>query len=238
MAIHNTSKKSTIFRVRFWGDRALFTNPATFVSGDKVSYPIPTVQALTGMLGRVYWHPPMEWKIKSLRVMNLIQTVAEVQKYRDPDCNTTTAYLGNVLYLKDVDYEVECYFEINEMMAKAMPRPDTNVQKHEHIFEKKLERGPARLLFLGTAECPGFAARARKRRKGAYDSVASVDFGVMYQRSLYPNMHKGCDQQYRELWKTVMKNGIVSYDTRPKLIREPWILAAKIEGYSIDRGAS
>ena len=56
------------------GDYALFSNPVTRVGGEKFSYPIPTYEAVKGILHSVFWKPTIKWVIDEMRVMKPIQT--------------------------------------------------------------------------------------------------------------------------------------------------------------------
>ena len=68
----NKAAFSVEFCVR--GTYALFSDPATRLGGEKMSYQIPTYQALKGILDSVYWKPTFVWYIDKVRVMNPIQT--------------------------------------------------------------------------------------------------------------------------------------------------------------------
>ena len=57
------------------GDYALFSDILTRPGGEKMSYPIPTYEALKGILSSVYWKPTIIWVIDSVRVMNRIRSV-------------------------------------------------------------------------------------------------------------------------------------------------------------------
>ena len=59
---------------RVYGRQALFSDPLTRMGGEKHSYPVPTYQALKGILESVYWKPTFQWVIDRVRVMNPIQT--------------------------------------------------------------------------------------------------------------------------------------------------------------------
>ena len=56
------------------GDYAMFADPVTRVGGEKLSYQIPTYEALKGILQSVYWKPTLVWFIDAVRIMNPIQT--------------------------------------------------------------------------------------------------------------------------------------------------------------------
>ena len=58
-----------------YGDFALFSDILTRPGGEKMSYPIPTYEALKGIISSVYWKPTFIWIIDSVRIMNPIRTV-------------------------------------------------------------------------------------------------------------------------------------------------------------------
>lgn len=59
------------------GRYALFSDPITRVGGEKLTYQVPTYQALKGILESVYWKPTLLWVIDAVRVMNPIRTEAK-----------------------------------------------------------------------------------------------------------------------------------------------------------------
>lgn len=56
-----------------FGDYALFTDPLTKIGGEKLSYSVPTYQALKGIVESIYWKPTIIFTIDKLRVMKPIQ---------------------------------------------------------------------------------------------------------------------------------------------------------------------
>ena len=56
------------------GPYALFSDPITRVGGEKLSYHIPTYEALKGVVQSIYWKPTIMWIVDAVRVMNPIQT--------------------------------------------------------------------------------------------------------------------------------------------------------------------
>ena len=63
-----------IIEYRVFGRYALFTDPLSKMGGEKISYQIPTYQALKGITESIYWKPTIVWYIDECRVMNSIQT--------------------------------------------------------------------------------------------------------------------------------------------------------------------
>ncbi|MEL7655675.1 MAG: CRISPR-associated protein Cas5, partial [Bacillota bacterium] len=52
-----------------FGKYGLFSDPITRVGGEKLSYQVPTYQALKGILESVYWKPTLIWYIDEVRIM-------------------------------------------------------------------------------------------------------------------------------------------------------------------------
>ena len=65
-------KNSIEFRLT--GRMALFTDPLTNVGGEKLTYPVPTYQALCGIAESIYWKPTFYWIIDSVRIINPVKT--------------------------------------------------------------------------------------------------------------------------------------------------------------------
>ena len=86
-----------------YGSYALFSNPVMRVGGEKISYHIPTYEALKGIVESIYWKPTIMWIIDGVRVMNPIQT--ETKGIRPISYNGGNE-LAYYTYLKDVRYQV------------------------------------------------------------------------------------------------------------------------------------
>lgn len=69
---HKNFRNTVEFQVS--GDYALFSDPVTRVGGEKFSYPIPTYEALKGILHSILWKPTIIWIVDEVRVMKPIQT--------------------------------------------------------------------------------------------------------------------------------------------------------------------
>lgn len=66
------TEHDNIVEFKVSGDLALFADVLTRPGGEKFSYPIPTYEALKGILMSVYWKPTIIWVIDECRVMNKI----------------------------------------------------------------------------------------------------------------------------------------------------------------------
>lgn len=63
-----------IVEFKVYGADALFSDVLTRTGLEKYSYPIPTYEALKGIMHSIYWKPTIVWYIDAVRVMNRIQT--------------------------------------------------------------------------------------------------------------------------------------------------------------------
>ena len=66
-----TMRNSIEYKVS--GKYALFSDIVTRIGGEKMSYPIPTYQALKGITESIYWKPTIIWYIDEVRVLNPIR---------------------------------------------------------------------------------------------------------------------------------------------------------------------
>lgn len=191
-----------------WGKYALFSDPITRVGGEKFSYPIPTYQALKGILESVYWKPTLIWYIDEVRVMNKIQTQSKgIRPIKYVASGNDLAYYT---YLRDVCYQVRAHFDWN--MNRPELAYDRNEHKHHNIAKRMIERGGRRDIFLGTRECQGYVKPCVfGEGSGFYDNYGELSFGPMVHGFDYPD-ETGKDMMSIRLWKNaVMRNGIVSF---------------------------
>ena len=120
-----------------YGKYALFSDPITKVGGEKFSYPVPTYQAVKGILESVYWKPTIIWYIDEVRVMNRIQT--QSKGIRPIKYVTDKNDLAYYTYLKDVCYQVRAHFKWN--MNRADLVDDRNEYKHHNMARRMIEKG-------------------------------------------------------------------------------------------------
>lgn len=200
-----------------YGKYALFTDPLTKMGGEKLSYQIPTYQALKGIVESIYWKPTILMIIDDLRVMNPIKMESKgVRPIEYGGGNT----LANYTYLRDVRYQVRAHFIFNPH------RPDLafdrNENKHHNILKRSLKAGGRRDIFLGTRECQGYVEPCLfGEGEGYYDQTEEVHFGTMVHGINYPD-ETGRNEMEVRLWNPVMKNGVIHF-IRPdecKLVRK------------------
>lgn len=199
-------------RVEFqvYGEYALFSDILTRPGGEKMSYPIPTYEALKGILSSVYWKPSLEWRVDRVRVMNRIRTMRKGVRPIEYGGGNQLAYYT---YLSDVCYQVSAHFEWN--MNRPELQNDRNVKKHLSIAQRMIERGGRRDIFLGTRECQGYVEPCYfGEGKGYYDESGSIPYGVMYHGITYADEARLSEDKGKmtvRLWNPVMENGIIEF---------------------------
>ncbi|MFF2017627.1 type I-C CRISPR-associated protein Cas5c [Paenibacillus sp. NPDC058177] len=196
---------------KVYGDYALFTDPLTKLGGEKLTYSVPTYQALKGIVESIYWKPTLIFIVDEVRIMNPIRMESKgVRPIEYGGGNT----LANYTYLKDVCYEVRAHFEFNENRPEL--EHDRNEHKHHNILKRSLQAGGRRDIFLGTRECQAYVEPCVfGEAKGFYDNYGEIHFGTMVHGINYPD-ETGKSQMEVRLWDVKMKDGIISFD-RPEV---------------------
>ena len=181
------------------GDYAMFADPVTRVGGEKLSYQIPTYEALKGILQSVYWKPTLVWFIDAVRIMNPIQTETKgVRPIGYGGGNDLSYYT----YLKYVRYQVRAHFEWN--MNRPELAADRNENKHHNIAKRMIARGGRRDIFLGTRECQGYVESCVfGEGESYYDHYGELEFGLMFHGFDYPD-ETGQNILAARFWKPKM----------------------------------
>lgn len=194
---------------KLYGRYALFSDPITRTGGEKLSYSIPTYQALKGITESIYWKPTFIWVIDELRIMNPIQTESKgIRPVKFSGGNDLSSYT----YLKDVEYRVRAHFEWNENRLDL--EKDRNENKHFFVAKRMLERGGRRDIFLGTRECQGYVEPCEfEEGVGTYDHQ-SISFGVMVHGITYPDEAVRTEEKghmVTRLWNAALSDGKIVF---------------------------
>ncbi|GJM84064.1 type I-C CRISPR-associated protein Cas5 [Paenibacillus sp. HMSSN-139] len=190
-----------------FGDYALFTDPLTKIGGEKLSYSVPTYQAIKGILESIYWKPTIMYIIDELRVMKPIQMESKgVRPIEYGGGNT----LANYTYLKDVHYQVKAHFVFNEHRTDL--EFDRNEGKHYSILQRSLKAGGRRDIFLGTRECQGYVQPCEfGSGEGFYDKEERTQYlGTMVHGFNYPD-ETGKNELSVRLWPVEMEQGYIRF---------------------------
>lgn len=199
-------------RIEFelYGSRALFSDPITRVGGEKLSYPVPTYEALKGVVHSIYWKPTIVWIVDAVKILNPISTESVgVRPISYGGGNDLSYYT----YLRDVRYRVRAHFEWN--MNRPELECDRNENKHHNIAKRMVERGGRRDIFLGTRECQGYVEPCVFDEDiGAYKDRGEIDFGFMYHGITYAdeaNLDEDKGGMTVRFFHAVMKNGVIAF---------------------------
>lgn len=197
--------KDNFIEFRVYGKRALFTNPVSKIGGEKRSYPIPTYEALKGIVESIYWKPTISWVIDKVRIMNPIREESVgVKPIKMSGGNELALYT----YLYDVSYQVMCHFVWNTNRDDLIN--DRNENKHYFSAMRMVERGGRRDVFLGTRECPAYVVPCKfGEGEGAYDNSQKFEFDLMYHGIDYPS--KDSNEIWTRFWKPVMEKGVIDF---------------------------
>lgn len=189
-----------------FGQYALFSDPLTKLGGEKLSYQVPTYQALKGVVESIYWKPTLVMIVDEVRIMNPIRMESKgVRPIEYGGGNT----LANYTYLRDVRYQVRAHFEFN--LNRPELAYDRNEHKHHNIFKRSLQAGGRRDIFLGTRECQAYVEPCvYGEGDGFYDNYGEIHLGTMVHGINYPD-ETGRNQMEVRLWNPVMRNGIIRF---------------------------
>lgn len=215
-------RNSIEFKVH--GSYGLFTDPISKLGGEKLTYQVPTYQALKGILEQIYWKPTIKYIIDEVKVLNPIQMEAKgVRPINDKGGNTLATYT----YLKNPSYAVRAHFEFNQYRPDLVF--DRNEHKHHNILKRAVKAGGRRDVFLGTRECQSYVEPCIFDEEiSFYENMGELHFGTMVHGLSYPD-ETGRDILEARLWNPVMKNGVIQF-IRPeecKLVRKVKTLKPK-----------
>lgn len=199
---------------RVYGKYALFSDPITRMGGEKLSYPVPTYQALKGITESIYWKPSICFLIDEVCVMNPIRMESKNIRpisYEQPQ-NTLSVYT----YLADPVYLVRAHFIANPHRTEPDLIADgQNEHKHHNIARRMVQRGGRRDIFLGTRECQGYVEPCdfdEEKKRSYYAGRGQIDFGVMFHGFDYPD-ETGRDMLAVRFWRSKMVDGVIAFCT-------------------------
>lgn len=191
---------------KVFGRFALFTDPLTKIGGEKMSYHIPTYEAIKGVVKSIYWKPTIIWYIDKIRVVKRIQTQSKSVKPLEYGGGNSLAIYT---YLADVEYQVQAHFEWNDQRKDMIE--DRVDGKHYAIAKRMVEKGGRQDVFLGTRECQGYVEPCEfGQASGFYDNAGELAYGVMFHGFDYPD-ETGINELHARFWKPVMRDGVIEF---------------------------
>ena len=208
--ILSKTEHDNIVEFKVSGDLALFADVLTRPGGEKFSYPIPTYEALKGILMSIYWKPTIIWVIDECRVMNKISMERKgIRPIKYGGGNDLSYYT----YLKDVEYRVRAHFEWNDNRPEL--EKDRNENKHHNIAKRMIQRGGRRDIFLGTRECMGYVEPCSYDEGVSYYQGTEIPYGFMYHGITYADEAEREEDKGKltvRFWRPVMKDGVIKFD--------------------------
>lgn len=200
-----------------YGEYGLFTDPLTKLGGEKLTYQVPTYEAIKGICESIYWKPTIKYIVDEVKVLSPIQMESKGMR---PIVYGGGNTLATYTYLKKPKYAVRAHFEFNEQRVDLTF--DRNEHKHHNILKRSLEKGGRRDIYLGARECQGYVEPCvYDDLTSEYHEVAEINFGTMVHGINYPS-ETGRDNLEIRLWTQRMEKGIIYFD-RPEdctLVRE------------------
>ena len=204
-----TKSKSMSFEVS--GYSGLFTQPVTKFSEEKLTYMIPSYEALKGMTKNIYWKPEIEPVIEKLRVMNDCSCI-EVQTERLIGSKGNVDITDNTILI-DCRYQVLFHFE---KVSNSYGLSDYEFfRKHEEIYSRFIDLGGKLPVFLGTRDHRGFVVPCEfNEGAGYYDHFGVKHLGKIYHGITYPNQQT--DSRYKgkrtaRIFDAEMVDGIIEF---------------------------
>jgi len=179
---HNRSP--VVVQVR--GDGALFTRPELRV--ERVSYPVMTPSAATGVLEAIFWKPEFRWVPVKIEVLRPIQQFSlrrnethdlpslsdAVKEGRRID-TVANRDQRSALCLRDVEYRIHAQVEL-------APHATKNDAAYREQFRRRVNRGACfQQPFLGAREFPAAFFPPDDRPPIA----ETMDLGIMLHRIHY-----------------------------------------------------
>jgi CRISPR-associated protein Cas5d len=168
--------------VRAWGPLALFTRPELHVQ--RVSYPLITPSAATGLLDCIYWKPELEYRIQRLGIVRqggtlqlMRNELGDRQSERPPRVEPPRQQRNSVM-LTDVEYliHVRVFARFGRGAGEAM--------KHANILRERLTKGQRfRAPYLGTRECLANVEQASAN--AAPDGQLQLEVGTLLFGTAY-----------------------------------------------------
>lgn len=218
-------KRNTV-QFKVYGKYALFSDPITRPGGEKISYQVPTYQAMKGITESIYWKPTFIWYVDKIRIMKRIQTESKGVRPIKMNGGNDLAYYT---YLKDVEYQVSAHFEWNKQRPELESDHDEN--KHHNIAKRCIRQGGRRDVFLGTRECQAYVEPCIfGEGESAYDNYGEIDFGIMFHGFDYPD-ETGYQELGVRLCQQKMKDGVINFSD-PREIRSRRVVSTYDSHYS------
>lgn len=166
--------------VQVWGPGALFTRPELKV--ERMTYPVMTPSAATGVLEAIFWKPEFRWQIVAIEVLARIRQFTQRRNETTDLASLLDAAAGtrridtvahrvqrNAVCLRDVAYRIYAHVEL-------FPHAKKPASAYRDQFRRRVSKGQCFTQpYLGTREFT--AAFAEPNTRPAITD--SQDLGIM-----------------------------------------------------------
>lgn len=205
-----------------YGDYGLFTDPLMKVGGEKMTYQLPTISALIGVVESIYFKPSIRWIIDEVKIVNPIEMESKaIRPINYSGGNTLAQYT----YLVNPAYAVRAHFEFN--LTRPDLKDDFIEHKHFAIARKALKKGGRRDIFLGTRECQAYVEPCDFDRVVSHYDDITLQFSPMLHSLYYPSQ-SGNEFIEALFWAPKMVNGVLQVMTQ-----EQCSMRKKVRDYEI-----
>lgn len=220
-------------RLMVEGEYACYTRPEFKV--ERVSYDVPPVSAIEGLLKSIYWKPAFRYVVDKIIVFNPIRftnirrneckskvLLSSMQAQMRGEDKSPVIYTENdrtqrtAMILKNVKYGIEFHIEMTGIKSE---RSDDTIDKHFYILHRRLEKGQwFRQPCLGCSEFPARKIELVKEfdlSRVAPENMGDKDLGFM----LYGLNFKGGGLPVNGDWENpVFSNLADSVYYRPHIV--------------------
>jgi CRISPR-associated protein Cas5d len=147
--------------LKVWGDFACFTRAEMHT--ERVTYEVPTPSAARGILEAIFWHKPMRWRIREIRILKPVrhfsilrnEVKSKMSERSDGLSITDDRAQRHSLILRDVSYVITADAHVPPGTLDSDGRP-ADAAKYRDQFRRRVERGQCfHRPYLG---CREFAA--------------------------------------------------------------------------------
>lgn len=216
------SRSSTSFCFEISGTRAMFATPASKMSGECVSYLLPTYSALVGICDKIYSRPGIKWEVEACRVMNPIRQVNI--------CIKTPHYLVAkklkkqrfvYTYLSEVRYQVKAHY------VKDVVHFDKSYFNlgQDKAVEKAIKCGGERMVTLGRSDCQAFVKPCEwGEGNGYYDESGLGEAFYMFYEFIFKRERLEAKRKITDVvfCEERMDNGIIYFGKSMPKVQRKW----------------
>lgn len=204
------------------GDLALWTDPFSKIGGEKRTYPVPTREAVAGLIRNIYWKPSFTVVPDQIRVMRPIRYTSMGKRVRNVFGKNKPDDIYVYTYLTGVEYQIQAHYEWDRDRPEYAEDWDSG--KHNAVFDRSILRGGRLPVWFGCSECPAVVEPCRfGSGVGFYDDEAYIPFGMMVQSLQYAKtpIGKAAKVVNKTMKSQTMQNGVIDFNAGGEVFEVP-----------------